>query len=1211
MKLRGVFCFVLFGLLLAAAINLFGQGFQGGLRGSVGDPSGALLPGVEVMLTNEATSLSRTTVTNDSGEYSFAALQPGSYRLHASLAGFKAFDQTGIRIGTQQFVTLDLKLEVGAVAETISVSAEVPLVETSNASTGTVLDTLSLQTLPAPGRNAFMIGVTVPTVIPSGDTQFNRQQDQTNASLLSLGGGTRRGNNYTLDGVPITDLRNRATANPTIESLEDVKVQVHTYDAEMGRTGGGVFNTTLKTGSNTFHGTGFFQTRPIWGQKNNFFSQKAGIPKPNSPYYLGGGGIGGPIIKDRTFFWFAAEDYHDVQTRSLNVIMPTAAERAGDFSGLTDPLGRPVIIYDPRTSRTVSGTVVRDPFLNNRIPSDRINPVAAAMLKYLPSPDKNIDNNSPNYTRTALINNRFQQEYTVKIEHKFTDKVSLSGFYLYNRTDEPDADYFEPGLNGPNRFADPNDYLLKRRPQIVAVNSTSTLSPSSVLALRFGWTRFPDNDTMTANFDPATLGFSPTYLNQVSLKKFPWVRIRGYDQSTLGNTNRTLGAANPTQINWKSLSFSGNYSKFIGTHTFKMGADFRKIGLDTYIPGPGAGLFDFDKDFTSENGGAGDVLSGNAFAAFLLGLPSGLNSRQSTLPISTPLNVFTHYYGVYWQDDWRITPKLTLNHGLRAEHEDGLREQNNNFSVGFDPKANSSLSNLTIPADPIAGTAARQVSGGLMYAGVGGNRTYQGNPPSVKWSPRVGLAYSLTPRTVVRGGYGLFWAPYNYPIPDTTDNNYGQVGYTQNNVVLQSSPVPTVTLDNPFPNGVVRPTGNSRGALSGAGTTISYVDQNRRAPRVQQYSVDVQRELPGNMAITISYVGARSDRLGLGGTNDTAVNVNQVDPKYLSLGSALAQAVPNPFFGRPELASTGLGSSATVSRAQLLRPYPQFLDINARQVTEGLSRYNAGVIEWTKRVSGGWGGRMSYTYSALMDNQVGEDNFYSRVSPRQPLNNYNYIASMPRCAAGEQFKSACYDPRAEYGYGILDVKHRVILAPIVELPFGQNRRWVNANKIADWVVGGWSVSAIVNLQSGFPLNVTQTDNTGLLGAAQRPNLSGQPLATPSDYEDRLASADHRTATWINPAGFTSAPPFTFGTAPRTITALRSPTQKNVDASFMKIFRVGESKTAMVKVEMLNLFNRVTVRAGFNANTVGNANFGQIFNQAGFMRITQVMFRYSF
>ena len=245
MRFRGTISFV---VLFTISITAFGQGFQGGLRGSVRDAGGAVVPGVEVMLTNEATNLSRMTLSNESGEYSFAALEPGSYRLHASPAGFKAVDLTGIRVGTQQFVTLDLKLEVGAVAEAVSVTADVPLIETSNASTGTVLDIASLQTLPAPGRNAFMIGASVPTVIPSGDTQFNRQQDQTNASLISLGGGTRRGNNYTLDGVPITDMRNRASANPTIEALDDLKVQVHTYDAEMGRTGGGVFNTTLKTG---------------------------------------------------------------------------------------------------------------------------------------------------------------------------------------------------------------------------------------------------------------------------------------------------------------------------------------------------------------------------------------------------------------------------------------------------------------------------------------------------------------------------------------------------------------------------------------------------------------------------------------------------------------------------------------------------------------------------------------------------------------------------------------------------------------------------------------------------------------------------------------------------------------------------------------------------------------------------------------------------
>jgi hypothetical protein len=1178
-------------LTVAASGTLFGQGFQGGLRGSIKD-AGGVVPGVEVTLTNEQTNTSRSTVTNERGEYAFANIDPGSYAVKATLSGYKTIDRRSIPIGTQQFLTLDLTMEVGAIEENITVTGQSPLIETSNASQGTVLDSAALQTLPSPGRAAFLIGTTVPTVIPTGDTQFNRQQDQTNASLLSLGGGTRRGNNYTLDGVPITDLRNRATANPSIESLEDMKVQVHTYDAEMGRTGGGVFNTTLKSGTNRFQGTAFFQVRPIWGQTNNFFSQKAGIAKPNSPYYLGGGAFGGPIKQNRTFFWFSTESYHDVQTRNIGVLMPTSAERNGNFAGLTRG-GQPVVIYDP---------VTRLPFPGNQIPSNRINPVAAAMLKYLPSPDRDVDDGNANYNRTSLINNKFEQLYSVKVEHKFTDKVSLSGFYLYNATDEPCANYFGTAdQTEPNRFADPNDYVLKRRPQIVALNNTWVLNDSSVMALRFGWTTFPDNNTLTADFDPATVGFSQNYLSQITLKKFPYVRIREYD-----GQGRTFGAINPTQIEWKSWAANGAFSKFVGTHTFKLGADYRRVGLDTFIPGDGAGNFDFDRDITSSNGSNGSVATfgGNAFASFLLGFPSSLDSRQSTLTSTTPFNIFANYFGGYAQDDWRVSPKLTLNYGLRVEHEDGMRESNNNFTVGFDPAATlTGITNVaTIAADAVAGTAARPVAGGLMYAGVNGAPQTQGNPPKVKMSPRVGAVYSLSPKTVIRGGYGIYWAPYNYPVPSTSANNYGQVGYTQNTISPQPAfPVlPTVTLSNPFPLGILQPVGNSLGARTGVGTAISYVDQNGKAPRVQQYSVDVQRELGGNMALLVSYVGARGDHLGLGGSNDAAININQLDPKYMALGTAALNAtLPNPFLGNPAFAGTAFFSQATLQRRQLLRPYPQFQDIFARHVTEGKNRYNAAVIEWSKRVSHGIGGRVSYTYSVLKDNQFAESNFYVAAPNTTPLNSFNYIAGSPY-----------YNPNADWAYGVLDVPHRIIVAPVFELPFGQNRKWAKSG-VADWVLGGWTVSAAMNFQSGFPLTPITSDNTNAFVGFNRPNLTGTAVGTSGGYVDRLASPDHPGVTWVNPAGFAVPAASTFGTAPRTITDVRSATQRNVDASFIKSFRITGSKSAQLKIETLNLFNRVNVRTLQGANNVSNANFGQTNTQAGFMRITQIMFRFNF
>jgi len=386
-------------LVVVAAGSVFAQGFQGGLRGSVKD-AGGVIPGAEVTLTNDQTNVKRSTVTNERGEYVFTNVDPGSFSLKVVLQGYKTIDRGEIRIGTQQFLTLDLTMEVGAITESVTVTGQSPLIETGNASQGTVLDSAALATLPAPGRAAFMMGSTVPTVIASGDTQFNRQQDQTNISLTSLGGGTRRGNNYVLDGVPITDLRNRQSANPSIEALEDVKVQVHTYDAEMGRTGGGVFNTTLKSGTNTFRGSAFYQTRPVWGQVNNYFTEitrqvatangnttlAALSAKPPSVYYLPGGGFGGPIKKDRTFFWFSTEDYHDVSTRNVSVTFPTAAARGGDFSGLVNASGAKVIIYDPLTHLA---------FPNNIIPANRINPVAAAMLKYMPLPDTNLTTPPP------------------------------------------------------------------------------------------------------------------------------------------------------------------------------------------------------------------------------------------------------------------------------------------------------------------------------------------------------------------------------------------------------------------------------------------------------------------------------------------------------------------------------------------------------------------------------------------------------------------------------------------------------------------------------------------------------------------------------------------------------------------------------------------------------------------------------------------------
>ena len=321
------------------------QSFQGGLRGTVRDAQG-VIPSVTIALVNEENGVARETVSNAVGEYSFPGVVPGVYTVRTAVSGFKTFERKGARIGTQQFLTLDIVMEVGALEETLTVTAEAPLIETSNASTGDVLDKRTLDTLPSISRMAFLASNIVPTVTYTGNP--------TEASRISLGGGISVGNNYLLDGYPITDLQNRASISPNIEMVEDVKIQVHTYDAEMGRTGGGMFNASARSGTNRFQGSGFILSRPGALIGENFFLKIQGQDNPDQFWRNGGGGLGGPVIRNNTFFWFATEAYRDGLTQNGNLHVPTAAERAGDFSALVDSTGRP--IHQPRPVAALSAS---------------------------------------------------------------------------------------------------------------------------------------------------------------------------------------------------------------------------------------------------------------------------------------------------------------------------------------------------------------------------------------------------------------------------------------------------------------------------------------------------------------------------------------------------------------------------------------------------------------------------------------------------------------------------------------------------------------------------------------------------------------------------------------------------------------------------------------------------------------------------------------
>jgi hypothetical protein len=1143
----------------ALTAGLGAQSFQGGLRGVVKDPQG-VIPGATVTLVNDQNGVSRETVTNGVGEYSFPAIEPALYTVRATVQGFKTFERKGVRIGTQEFLALDIQLEVGGLEETITVTGESPLIDTTNASTGDVLDTKSLESIPTPGRSVFLMANLQPTVQTSGNAHWNRMQDQVGNSAVSMGGGPVRANQFLVDGFPVTDLQNRASTNPTIEAIQDMKVQVHTYDAEMGRTGGGVMNMTAKSGANDFHGSGYTVFRP------EKFVQQLLIPKlqgqPNVPEYWrnGGGGGGGPIFKNKTFFWFAGEKYVDNQPQQASFLVPTAAELAGNFNGVTRS-GTQVTIKDPLTGL---------PFPNNQIPANRLNPVGLAIAKALPPADTQVDNGQSNFSMTDLLPNQAFQ-ITTKIDHHFNDAASISGFVLRQVTHEANSNY-----NPVNKYVG-TTYQLDRSINTFVLNNTYVLNSSTVLTLRGGYNKFNDNYNLPQAFDAVALFNNPALTNVMSdTNRFPSTTTTGYKST--GWTSRQANG-------YYQYGVNGTLSKLQGSHNLKAGGDYRTIGAQSLNYGASTGTYNFTGGF-----------SGNALADMLLGYPQ----NTSNIPLNTQLDGFVRYASGYAQDDWRVTSKLTINYGVRIEHESGLQEKDNQFAVNFDQTAVSPLNSNATVLDPVTG-ARRQILGGLVYAGVNGAATAQGNQPAIKAAPRIGAVYSLDDKTVIRGGWGLYYSPWNFPAAGT--NAWGQTGYSsQTNVPQVSSGVPTVTLSNPFPGGVVQPTGNTLGLLTGTGGDIYFVDPNRGAPRVQQYSADFQRELPGGLSISLGYTGLTGSNLSWAGSNagSTAgyININQIDPKYQSLPADYTLAnVANPFFG---VAGAGQFSTlATISRGQLMRPFPQFGNVYMEMSTGAHSQYNAGIFQLRKRVTGLWGGSFSYTYSRLNDNQWGETNYYSSNPGIQ--NNYEVIPG-----------SGYYNPDLEYGRSLLDSPHKVVLAPTVMLPFGEGHKMASSGLSAA-ILGGWSITPVVTLQSGFPIGVTQLVSTGnsfLFGGTPRPNIvPGQDFLVAGNITDRI-TASTADNLYFNKNAFSTSAANTFGNAPRTLPGVYSPWRNNVDLSVSKNVRTGGGTSATIRLEVLNLFNIVQWAAPASSQ-FNNSAFGQINNQANNMRMIQFTLRFAF
>lgn len=1127
----------------ASAGLLMGQSFYGSLRGNVQDQNGGAVTNATVSLTDESTGLARQSMTAASGEYVFNQLVPSTYTIVTQAPGFKRFERKGVIVATQQQVTLDLKLEIGQVTETVEVIAGVPLVETSNASQGQVLDNQKLTDLPNIGRNPFIMSKLAANVIPLGNPVYNRMEDQSGSASIAMGGGPSGTNNYILDGVPIADASNRAIIIPSLEATQEVKVQTNTYDAEIGRTGGGMFNTYLKSGGNDYHGSLYGSTRQTGWDANGFYNNAAGLPLPPQYNYTWGGSFGGRVWvpkvydgKNHTFFFLAFEGYNDTQAVSNTVYTPTALERQGNFSQTAAQSGGLQVIYNPlSTVQNAGGTYTRTAFPGNIIPANMLSTVGTNIARSLALPNTPpAYYGAPDATAPASITSHARQ-YVGKLDEEFTNwwRATLSYMRYYSKS--PGADYFG-GISASEQWT------LLRHVDATAVNSLFTITPTTVLTLRYGFNRFPNYCyNATQGFDATTLGFPASFATQQQFPTFPVIQTANIYKDSDGQGD--MGTNQKYVYDFVSTNFSAGISKVQGRHSMRGGFDFRRILVNGNNFNDSSGNFSFSGVFTQSTPTSAVKGTGADLADLLLGYPASGDGL-----LSIKLQDSTNYYAFYFQDDYRVSNRLTVNLGLRWERELGIGEQNNGLVTNFNTQA----------ANPLAAMSGTASPGVVAFAGVNGNPTRVGAENANKWGPRVGFAWQAPFKFTVRGGYGLFWAPqFSQGSPLATPGYSSTTTYI---ATTNGNATPAGTLDNPFPGGLALPVGNTLGPLTGIGQSISIFDPTAKSPRVQQYSFDLQRELPGAVSLEVGYVGAHSSHLPL------TINQNVLNLSLFANGSALNQSVANPFYGH---GGTGIVGNPTLQAYQVLLPYPAFGSVSFTNVDVGHSLYDSLVIKGQKRFGKG------LTFFSTLTWQTNRD-----------------------VATGNN----AFNLAAQYSLSTIDVPLRFTSAVSYELPVGKGKALLNGHRRLDYVVGGWSVNETTVWQTGMPLAITQSQNfNSAYGYGQRPNATGVSPATSGSLQERLNN-------YINPAAFSQAPQFTFGNLSRTIT-LRGPGIASTDISLFKNIPIRERLKGQFRFEALNAFN--TPQFANPSTSFGSGSFGKITAQTNLARELQMALRFSF
>ncbi|MGA2807436.1 MAG: carboxypeptidase-like regulatory domain-containing protein [Terracidiphilus sp.] len=1197
-------------LLLSCSLVLRAQSTYGALTGTVVDSTGAAEPGATVTLTNIGTASKQTQMTGDTGLYSFVNLDPGNYRLVVEKTGFKRVNRENITILVQQTARVDISLSVGQATETITVNTDVPLLQAETSSLGQVVEERNADELPLNGRNVFSLVEVAPSVVMQGQAGATATgQNPFSWGNFQIGGAFANQSAEYLDGQPLNiGYINLPILIPTQDSVGEFKVQTNNIGPEWGKVAGGVLNLSTKGGSNTFHGEAYEYIRNKVLNANDFFSNHAGLARPPWIQNQFGGNVGGRIWKDKTFFFYSYEGFRLRSSASWVSTVPTAdvvsAVKAGNDVDLTnllaankvgpiiDPcggelqqtansngLGKYGCLTDPTTGAPL-GTPA--PFANDTIPGARLNQTAQALMDLWPAPTNT--NQLNNFTSSYSLGGN-QNQNIVRVDQKINDKQNIFGrFSQWNNLNQPE-DPLGTGL-----CLDRCTETMTSKGIAVGYNYVFTpnvIGNLDVSATRFNYLRTPKN----SGFDFTTIGWNSAFNSELSSSERtpPTIGVSNESDNVMATQGQSYIVDHDTQT-W----ISPTLTLVRGRHTIQLGYQ-DEITLDNYAQSNIiSGYLGFDGTYTGVPGmGLADYLMGWATNPEQVG-----NHFFGTAVIPNLVAGKQKLLAGFANDTFHASSKLTLNLGLRYEYQSPWSERHNRQSY-FDPTA----------VDPIASTAIG-TPGGPTSEVLGAVRLVASSTRSSRYNldenrlgvgPRIGFAYSIDPKTVVRGGYGLFWIPLDAswatnPLNDPV--NSIQTEYTGNN---GNPKVPTNTITTPWIN-FVQPPGASVDSATGlpvvaldleGATSPTFENPDYNYGYMQQWNIDVQRTLWGGWFTDISYAANKGTHLPVYnqqvaqlGDNYLAEAATQAAGNTATTCSptvtapagqaCIAQPVANPF-AATSAAGSAL-SSATTTYGQLLRPFPQFNGLQYAGAGNFSSTYNSLQATLQKRFAGGGTLLAAYTWAKLLSNT---DTITSWLEPggKGGVQDWNNL-------------------RGEKSLSSQNVPQHLIVSYVLDLPFGRNKAYLSdLPNLANKVVGGWGIDGVTTFQDGFPINISSGGNgANYYGGGLRPNVvAGCKKATSGSGAARVLSGLAGNTGWINPACYTTPAPYTFGNEPR-VDSLQASGIDNWDfAAFKKTtFGPDEKMGFEFRVELFNTFNRVQFIPP--ANTTGTSSFGVISGQ---------------